>query len=691
MSIEPDIPYTPQEDSSDSDGEWRDPSLQETPINATSINFTNFATLSYSPITSASSPLSPLNNHSASSSYIDSTATPDTSHRNADDHWVLPAYLKSADILGLKQARITEIQKASGSFIEFNPGLNQIDIWGDAEAIQKTKDYLNMIVERLQERHERFQRKTKKWGRPERELTEKERRRAEKRQAKIEEEKKYHGIPAVPQHYNASLPLPDFRLPLLRLTGENEAFWNQIRADCKAYIWYVEKGNLVRVAADTEEAVKTATTRVRNWYLRCCRTPQGATLRLLQQPKQNYVIKYRKLPPGLITYEYADPEREQNMLEKHRMLEALSTGGALPSLHLYDLINLNDDGSAALPSERAQTLDARNKEQIESALINGLESLRLIDWAIRMKIRFGQICLIDYPKKDGKFLTIEDVSEKMFKKPMFKSALAPCISKTRAGLQNLFEALGDDPNAVEFSDNPQTSFVITADQYPQAAPPRMPGQRAPPRGDMWETVMNISFTEKGQRRLWVTMTDCTNLVDVNCTNLEGNYSWDLRLQYARRLPTDDIESPHEKFADLLRVSKNNRLIMLTSSDYIPKIVTQQTKWKYDWKGYVIEICQDEIWDMNRIERPDHELPLDLSLVDPHRILFKVSLYKEAWVNRFAENLTLRIGEAPSWTLRDFLASTDENAGTIMEVAKKFSEILHKNVPLYWENSENSFL
>lgn len=101
--------------------------------------------------------------------------------------------------------------------------------------------------------------------------------------------------------------------------------------------------------------------------------------------------------------------------------------------------------------------------------------------------------------------------------------------------------------------------------------------------------------------------------------------------------------------------------MSTSNDYIPQLVSQKTKWRYSWNDYVVEICKDEIWDMNRVERTDRELPENLTPIDPHRSLYKVPLYKEAWVNRLAENLRLRIGEAPTWTLCDFFASENENA------------------------------
>lgn len=695
MSIQPEVPYT-SEDEGSSDGSsnsWRDRSLrnnkQQVVTNSTQFQRPNLLDGKRMMPTSTQSP------QPVSHSYTDSTVIPDTGHRNADDQWVLPIHVPARNILGSRnKSRTNEIQKACDSFIEYNEQFNQVDIWGDEEAVHKTKSFLDMIVSRLTENDTTLQRKTKKWSKPDRELTEKERRREERRQAKRDEEKRYQGLPKIAQDYTAVFPLPDKTLPLPRLVGDKDAYLNQIRADCKAFMWYEEKDNLFRIAADTEEAVKEAASRIRNWYLRCQRKPIGCTLRLMQQPTKRWDLSYRRLPASFVTHEYADPEREKDMLEQQRLLEAVASGVIPRNTAPRDLINFNEEEHPSLLSESALGLNARNEKFIEGALANGLESLRLNDWAIRMKIRYGQICLINYRKKDNQFLSLDDVSEKMFRKSKFKSALAPCISKTRKGLQDLFQYLTQNADAVEYSDNPRTSFAIAADQYPFAAQSREPGQppaRQEARGNMWQTVMQIAFTEDGQRRLWRTMTDLTDLVDISCTELESKYSWDLRVQHARLLPGDNINSPHEKFSHLLRVSPDNRLIMVTSNDYIPRLVTQKTEWRYHWRGHVIEICYDEVWDMNRVERPDRELPVDLTPVEPHRALYKVSLYKEDWKTRFSQNLGLKIGQAPPWTLKDFLVNPDENTNKIMEIVKEFSEILNKNVPLYWGNTENSLV
>lgn len=689
MSIEPEVPYNLDDDGSsdDENNNWRDHSINNSDIASSNVRL---------PLVDIDDSFEAQSNNPPRSSraFTDTTVTSGTGHRNADDHWVLPTHVNSKDVLGARnRSRTNIIQQHTGSFIEYNESYNQVDIWGDEEAIAKTKRYLDGIVQKLFENDTRSQRKTRKWEKPDRELKDKERRRAERRQARIDEEKRYQGLPAVAQNYNAVFPLPDSSLPLLRFSGESDSYFNQIRADCKTYLWYEEQGNLIRLATDNEESVKQASIRIRNWYLRCSRKlpKHGALkLRLMKQPTTPSLLTYRSLPSGFVTYEYKDPQGEKIAIQDHRMLDSVKTGvlGSIPNLNL---IEFNDEQPVEQLSEAMKTLNERNKANIEQRLAEGLESIRLNDYVIRMKTRFGQICLVDYPKKKTGFLSLEYVSDKLFNKAQFRSELAPCVSKTFQGLNGLLESLSADPDVVMFSDNPRTSFAIKAEQYPFAAPPRTPGHKDPERGEKWNTITQISFTDSGQPRLWSTITDCTDLVDISTMDVESHYSWDLKLQYARRLPNDDVNSPHEKFSHGLRVSSSNRLVMVTSSDYTPELVTQKTKWQYSYKGYIIEVCQDEIWDMNRVERTDLELPVDLSLFEPHRTLFKVSMYKEAWVDRFAENLDLKIGQAPSWSLRDFLASPDENISTIIQMADHLAQKLNETVPLYWDPARNSLV
>ncbi|KAI8994608.1 hypothetical protein BDB01DRAFT_773393 [Pilobolus umbonatus] len=647
-------------DHGDSEDSWRDPTL--------SLN------------QGRSTPQQPylVDTYQANQPDVQETNSPT---RIPEGSWVIPVSCSVTDILGPQRSRIDEIQKSTGSYISYNKEKTQIDIWGDPDSVNRTKDYLELILSNLTSKYE-IRRTTKKWDKPERELTERERRQAEKKYAKKAESRRYIDGPKGIHPYTSIFPLPDEELHIARYLGENQTHFNQMRVDCKAFIWYEPELSIVRIEAETLDNLRKASIRVRNWYLHCSRKIKGGTARILLEPTQNWHLQLVPLPPNFVPFKLLAPDKEAYALKHNRMIETVNSGVA-PSIK--DLISFDDDGHKKT-SEHPPAIQEANKKEIHELLESGLESLRLTDYNIRMKIRFGQICLINYPKSD-KYCSIEDV-DSIFHKSKFLSVLAPCISKTHSGLEPLFEYLSE--NAVEI-EAPCTTFTIDAAQHPSASPVVSPGQRPLPRGDMWITSMNISFNSEGQRRFWTTLTDPRDIVDISCTDIESHYSWDLRLQCARAMSSDG-DTPHKKFADNLRISPSNRLIMIASKDYIPNRVTQKTLYKYAWnKDYIIEICHDEIWDIESMNREDEYLPVDLSITQPNRSIYKVSLYKEAWLDRFSQNLNLETGEAPQWKLRDFLSSPNENVDTLLRDTKALCGILDAVVPLYWNSSEASLV
>ncbi|CDH52745.1 hypothetical protein RO3G_01920 [Lichtheimia corymbifera JMRC:FSU:9682] len=263
-------------------------------------------------------------------------------------------------------------------------------------------------------------------------------------------------------------------------------------------------------------------------------------------------------------------------------------------------------------------------------------------------------------------------------------------------MRGLFEYMNQ--HATEFYGSPQTSFVIEAKQYltftAKQSPPSHRSRReasaptSPPNDDnMTLTTTICLFTNEHRVALWNTLTDCHDRITVNCADLESAYSWDLELQTARRL-SHNMDSPHGKFVDSLRLSKTTgRMdLPLRSRDYIPMFVTQKTKWQYEYEGkWIIEIIQDEIWDLEsmRISEMRQELHFDLSNREPNRVLYKVSAHREEWTDRFADNPGLEIGQDPCWTPRDFLATETESAQKIMNMAQKISSILSSEVTQYW--------
>lgn len=63
--------------------------------------------------------------------------------------------------------------------------------------------------------------------------------------------------------------------------------------------------------------------------------------------------------------------------------------------------------------------------------------------------------------------------------------------------------------------------------------------------------------------------------------------------------------------------------------------------------------------------------------------------QESWHHRLAQNLSLRVGEAPNWKTTDFLASDGEDTRAILATARAFIDILQSEVPLHWKTQPNS--
>ncbi|KAI8393796.1 uncharacterized protein BYT42DRAFT_542000 [Radiomyces spectabilis] len=661
MSIEPEVPYEITDDYED---DWRDSTIlmdSQSGSDANNARSTVYETM------------------------------PD---RIPDDHWVLPSTNSLSDILGTRRQRLEEIRFSTGTYIEYNQPKHQVDIWGDRVAVEKAKKHLDFLASQAALNHP-VKTKTRKWSKPERELTERERQKAERRLARLAEEKSYQGQPPTPQPFTAMFALPDQSVPIPKLLGEKDSYLNSLRSQCKCYMWFDPQLYAIKIVGQEEQNVIQATARIRNWYLKCARRPASRTLRLLNQPSNNVDIKFGKLPPKFVTYKFTKEQQERFMLDNQCLMEPVSKG-VVDTIRerCGDLIDLEDSkDQPAKPittlSPRAQTLNERNLKSIQDALEVGLESLRLFDWEIRMKIRYGQICLVDYPKKSSDhFFTIEELSDKYFPKPQFRSVLAPCIGKTRTQMKPLFEYL--TTHCEEFADSPRTSYSINAMQQPTFSLRPMRGESVPPPGEPWKTLLTARFRSDGQIGLWNCLTQCQDLVSISCAELEGNYSWEAKLEYGRRLPSES-NTPHGRFAEQLRKGPENRLILVKVPDYEPLLVTQKTKWVYGWGEYIVEVGCDELWDLTRVEHNKAGLPLDLGQTEPHRTFYKVSIYKEAWRDRFAENLGLNIGEAPRWTPIDFLAAENEDVSVFMQMANTFGNILTQEVPLYWNTKDQSLV
>ncbi|RUO95829.1 hypothetical protein BC936DRAFT_143136 [Jimgerdemannia flammicorona] len=112
----------------------------------------------------------------------------------------------------------------------------------------------------------------------------------------------------------------------------------------------------------------------------------------------------------------------------------------------------------------------------------------------------------------------------------------------------------------EYTDSPRTSFVIEANQVLEfVQPSRSRGNAYPsPRFD---TRIDCSFKKDGKIGLWDCVTEHQELLTASMINLEKNYAWELKLESARRVPTDR-PSPHGQLIHTLRLKLVTILLTL---------------------------------------------------------------------------------------------------------------------------------
>ncbi|KAI7849008.1 hypothetical protein BDC45DRAFT_521719 [Circinella umbellata] len=684
--LEPEVPYDPDYEVEDTEENWRDPHIisgnnarqQQVGLTAGDVG-DNYDNYHYPP----------------AQDHIENTVGQDQA---ADDCWMLPPEFTLFDVFGKNKIKLEEIRQQTKSSLRYNESKHQVDIWGDRDSINHAKQLLDLLVQRLHQQQDSSRRKTKKWGKPERELTKKERQRAERKQARALEERSYQGFPQLPQPHSAAVPIPDTNIPMTQVLGMKEEYLNKIRADCKSYMFYNTSTNVVQIAGENEENVRMAATRMRNLYLKNARLPEFAIRKLLKQPKKNMLINFRRLPQNYVTPRYSSKGEEQLIMSNCRLLEGLTTGVVNPIAERRNLIDLDDDpnedndNTDSGLSKEMRHLDERNAKDMIEVLEMGLRSIRLSQQEIKMKIRFGQIVITDYPKRPNPF-SLETIANNYFRDDRFKSVLAPCIEKTRENMQPLFEWLSSE--CIQFTDSPRTTYTIEADQYPQFVQQpstwtRRAQQTAPTEQDKWRTTIITNFTSERRVGLWNLIAEGKDIVNISCADLENDYSWELKLQSAQRFNTmDDLNTPHGQFIENLSLDpdSNNFVFVPNSRDYHPRLVAKKTKWVYAMDDWILEVGRDDVWDVQRmnVSTDGRDLPVELKESDISRVIYKFSVYRESWVNRFAENLLLQVGEAPTWTAEDFLAGNNENMREIIEIANRMTSVLNKEIRPYYDN------
>jgi hypothetical protein len=635
MSIEPDVPLNITDEVADAS--WRDPNM----------------TL-----------------------YLDGPRPSTVVHGNLDGQWYLPAGSAGA-IFGEYNHKLKEIPSSTECMLEYNKAQHCIDIWGSERMVNKTKKALTIYCESYEERIQSKVIKRKKWPRNERAPTAVEEERKEKKDEKMAYARSFQGKPLLPQLYSAIFFILNANIPINLLLSDKNSLIHRISFECKSHIWYDPISSSVQVSGPEESDVAEAASRVRNHYLKVLRQILPKSKLVMQKPKKGGRVKFTKKPSNLIMNKY-HPQIMSVILKSIDMDIVLHQpyDNKENLIDMFTECNVNEK----IPSVpfSLQTLDDVNKSKLREMLNVCLESVRLQKGKITMKICFGHLLYQTDKIRQHYSSSFERFHAKLPELHSNDTELTTCITTSATSFDSLLQYFSSDTTGPLQING--TQYLIEGEHHSLTETGIKKNTDVPPT----MTIVSVDFKEDGTINFWDYVYDQgKHVADFKCINLENNCDFAIQMAYSPQLPTDE-NSVHGKFINKLTLGPENRLyISCIPFGIVPRLIIQRITWHTNWRGYTVELARDESWSVHKITRVKAETVIDLSLHKPCRISYSVSIYKEAWTNRFAENTSLSLGEAPKWKPKDFICSMDENPGKYLEDAAMFSHLLDRIIIAPW--------
>ncbi|CAG8785954.1 28308_t:CDS:2, partial [Racocetra persica] len=329
-------------------------------------------------------------------------------------------------------------------------------------------------------------RKVKGWARPEKALTEKQIRKLQRREAREKEGQDLKCFPKIDLPFSSHFYFPDHEIPIARIIGEKDEFLDPIRVQTKCYMWYEPQNHMVRVIGDDEDSVYEAISRVKNLYLkvflaRSIPVKRGWVYHMIEQPRMLYKVRITD-PPGLFIPPY-------DMVGFFKVFEPV----------IEEEQSSTDTKIEIFESAFDANVYTENVKRIEEALLRALQTVYLFDEEIKMRVRFGQICLTYFPK-DMSLWSIDRLNSLVLKDTRLQSNLATDFNQLKK-LEEYFSS-----NQV-WDDSSFHEFKIRASRRPV----RFDEQR-------WTCAFDVSF-RNGKIGLWDAVADEKNVLEINMANV----------------------------------------------------------------------------------------------------------------------------------------------------------------------------
>ncbi|RIB14414.1 hypothetical protein C2G38_2195214 [Gigaspora rosea] len=602
--------------------------------------------------------------------------------RMPDEVWLIPANVDAKKILGDKKANLKRIEASTNTHMDYNEEDSQIEMWGNRDELAEALKQWNTLAQNvLDEEIKRARaKKVKGWAKPEKELTEKQRKKLERRELRAAKEKEmtesqFHPRDNTLYKYNAHFVLPtNNEIPIAQFIGEKEEVLNPIRLDTNCFLWFEPSLNLIKIAGNEMDLVEDATMRVKVLYLKVVAS-RSIPINVNDKSKRNgwvyYMIDIPEIPQQPYRVRIANmpdwfmPPHDTNTNTAIKIFEPVRDGDLNTCTPAQE--NDNKEYKEPVDLETLQRIQIENSEGIRSALLQALGAIHLLDEEIKMRVRFGQICLTDYPKET--LWPIDKLNTKVLKSPKLNSKFVTCIATNREQLAGLFEIVSQGEQHWEGS--PFREYKIRAIRRPKI--------RGEPNTDC---VFDVKFKNDNKIGLWNVTTAERNVLDINMACLDYDNSWNFSIRTAKRLSNDKF-SPQGSFVYKLRLSQNNKLIYTNTEEIKVTSVCEKLKWKFWWgDNYVIEITRYEHWncDSNKIKAISPGVEIVLGREPSESTFYGVTFYKDTWERDFAENCSLSAGRVPEWHPIDFIE--EENSGGVdrlLNEIRNFLEVLQNNV------------
>ncbi|KAG0379789.1 hypothetical protein BGX24_011731 [Mortierella sp. AD032] len=596
-----------------------------------------------------------------------------------DDYWFIPPY---TDTSVLKDS-LGKISEDTNTRAEHNREKERIDLWGLRTNILRAKQALDHIGQFYHGRAEKKQKatRTKGWARPERELTAAEKKKRDRENQRQQERQKYLGEPTEEFQFTHCIAWPK-EVPIFRHLGGKLERLDPLRAEFQSFIWLDKAMNLY-VAGKDEEMTMAVMGRIKNFLIKVLSRPPENVCHVLEKPSKLVQIHFVANSHAL----YISPNQGFQGIQggelqdetKIRFLKAKEVGDFSDvrqvdlKMSTIDAGNRNGDATSGTnggfsdtaskaspyvrPMQYSEGMTQRNVGRIRQELEGSLEAVQLMDYDVKMRIRFGQVGLLIYPKQT--VWEIVDLDTGVIPDSRLRSEFSPYFIKSSGTFAGAERRLTPSDNKEQVIEPHEVWFLHILRKDEETL-------------ELINVTLEVTFRADGNAGLWNGLVQQTTPLDIRVISSEKRLSWAWTVSAGKRHSDQSLEA---KFVRGLRLTredgKENILNFANTEDVQLRHVRREKQKLIVREEWTIEMTEEAFWNMKVPYKPYQIVPLSEA---PSQVLYSLSMYRDSWKSRFSENPYLSLGQVPTWEPEDFFKG-DESIEKTLEAVSEVRSLL----------------